>query len=295
MNKQSFSSNKLVSIAIPTFNCEKNLLECLESIKKQTYQPIEIIVVDSFSTDNTAKIAQKYGTVYSYGRDPKQVHAFGAPYQRNYGAQKAKGEYLYWLDSDMRLPPDLIETCVKALETQNADAVIIPELSVGVSFWAKCRRLEKECYNQSPHSYTDTARFMKRKTWKTLGGIDPQLGGADDFDLQIKLDKNGYKTIKIKKAVLHNEGNLTLKKQLTKKFIYGKTMLGYFKKHRKEKERLGQQFALIRPEFLQNFDLLVKDPSHALGMIVMKFLEYTVGLAGLLYGLIKKEKVQVHE
>ena len=295
MNKQSFSSNKLVSIAIPTFNCEKNLLTCLESIKKQTYQSIEVIVVDSFSTDGTAEAAKQYATVYSYGRDPKNVHAFGAPYQRNFGAEKAKGEYLYWLDSDMRLPPDLIETCVKELESQNADAVIIPELSVGESFWADCRRLEKECYNRSKHSYTDTARFMKREVWHKVGGIDPILGGADDFDLQIKLDKKGYKTIKIKKAVLHYEGNLSLKKQLTKKFVYGKTMLGYFKKHRQEKERLAQQFALIRPEFLQNFDLLAKDPLHAAGMILMKFLEYSAGFLGLIYGFFNKEKVEVYE
>lgn len=286
---------KLVSIAIPTFNCEKNLLACLESIRKQTYKPIEIIVVDSFSTDKTAEVAKKYATVYSYGRDPKQVHAFGAPYQRNFGASKAKGEYLYWLDSDMRLPPDLVEICVNEIETQHADAIIIPELSYGESFWAQCRRLEKECYNRSSHSYTDTARFMEKKVWETLGGIDPDLGGADDFDLQIKLDKGGYKTVKIKKAVQHYEGNLGLKKQLTKKFIYGKTMLGYFKKHRKEKKRLAQQFALIRPEFLQNFDLLMKDPFHAAGMILMKFLEYTAGFLGLIYGQIKKEKVQVYE
>lgn len=286
---------KLVSVAIPTFNCKENLLECLESIKKQTYQPIEIIVVDSFSTDGTAEAAKQYATVYSYGRDPKDVHKFGAPYQRNYGASKAKGEYLYWLDSDMRLPPDLIETCAKDLEEQKADAVIVPEVSVGKSFWAKCRALEKACYNQSPHSYTDTARFMKKKVWEIIGGIDPTLGGADDFDLQIKLDDGGYKTIKIKNFVFHNEGNLTLKKQLTKKFIYGKTMFGYIKKYKNKKGRLGEQFALIRPEFLQNFNLLMADPLHAVGMIMMKFLEYTVGLAGLLYGLIKKEKVEVYE
>lgn len=288
--------NKLVSIAIPTFNCEKNIKECLKSLKKQTYKPLEIIVVDSFSADKTPEIAKKYNSkVYSFGRDPKNIHAFGAPYQRNFGAAKATGEYLYWLDSDMRLPPDLIETCVKELEGQKADAVIIPELSVGESFWAECRRLEKECYNKASHSYTDTARFLKKKVWDKIGGIDPALGGNDDFDLQIKLDKNGYKTIKIKKHVLHYEGKLSLKKQMTKKFVYGKTVLNYLKKHKNEKGRLQTQYALIRPEFLQNFDLLAKDPLHAAGMIFMKIMEYSAGLAGLLYSLIKKEKVEVYE
>lgn len=286
--------NHLVSVVIPTFNCDGLIKDCLESVKKQTYKPIEIIVVDSFSTDNTPIIAKIYGQVYSFGRNPKQTHIFGAPYQRNYGASKAKGGYLYWIDSDMRLMPDLIESCVKAIKIQQADAVIVPEVSYGESFWAKCRALEKACYNKSLHSYTDTARFMKKKVWENVGGLDPTLGGADDFDLQIKLDTHSYKTIKIQNHVLHYEGNLSLKKQLTKKFIYGKTMLGYFKKHRDKKTRLGQQFALIRPEFLQHFDLLISDPVHAVGMMVMKIMEYAAGFLGLIYALIKKEKVQIY-
>lgn len=286
---------KLVSIAIPTFNCENLIRDCLESIKKQTYQPIEIIIVDSFSTDQTPQIAKEYGRIYSYGRDPKKTHAFGAPYQRCYGAKKAKGEYLYWLDSDMRLTPDLVESCVKEIEKQKADAVIIPEISYGESFWAQCRRLEKECYNRSLHSYTDTARFLKKKVWDNLGGIDPTLGGNDDFDLQIRLDTRGYKTIKIKNHVLHYEGKLSLKKQLTKKFIYGKTVLGYLKKHRGQKNRLSAQYALIRPEFLEHFGLLLADPLHGAGMIFMKFLEYSAGLAGLIYSLVKKENIQLYE
>lgn len=287
--------NKLVSVVMPTFNCESLIKDSLESVKKQSYRPIEIIIADSFSTDNTPKIAKKYAKVYSFGRDPKQVHIFGAPYQRNFAASKAKGEYIYWFDSDMRMTHGLVEACIKALKTQNADAVIIPEVSYGESFWAKCRALEKACYNKSPRSYTDTARFMKKKVWDSLGGLDPTLGGADDYDLQARIDDAGYKTIKIKNHVLHYEGKMTLKKQLTKKFIYGKTALGYFKKYKHRKGYINKQYFLIRPDFIQNFDLLIQDPIHAVGMITMKFMEYSAGLAGLIYGQIKKEKIQVYE
>lgn len=286
--------NKLVSVVIPTFNCDTIIKACLESVKKQTYTPIEIIVADSFSTDKTPAIAKKYGQVYSFGRDPKQVHIFGAPYQRNYAASKAKGEYVYWIDSDMRLTPGLIEACITALKTQNADAVIIPEVSYGESFWAECRALEKACYNKSPRSYTDTARFIKKSVWDTLGGLDPTLGGADDYDFQNRLDAGGYKTVKIKNHVMHYEGNMTLKKQLTKKFVYGKTALGYFKKYNHKKGYLNKQY-LFRPDFLQQYDLLIKDPIHAVGMITMKFLEYSAGFSGLVYGQIKKEKIEVYE
>lgn len=287
--------NKLVSVTIPTFNCDSIIKDCLESVKKQSYKPIEIIVADSFSNDDTPKIAKKYGRVYSFGRDPKQIHIFGAPYQRNFAASKAKGEYVYWIDSDMRLTQGLIEACLKALKTQNADAVIVPEVSYGESFWANCRALEKACYNKSPRSHTDTARFIRKKVWDKLGGLDPTLGGADDYDFQARLDANGYKTVKIKKHVIHYEGKLSLKKQLTKKFVYGKTALGYFKKHRDKIGYVNKQYFLIRPDFLQNFDLLIQDPIHAVGMFAMKFMEYTAGFAGLLYGQIKREKIEVYE
>lgn len=286
--------NKLVSVVMPTFNCETLIKDCLESVKKQSYKPIEIIVADSFSNDDTPKIAKKYGRVYSFGRDPKQVHIFGAPYQRNYGGSKAKGEYIYWIDSDMRLTPGLIEACIDALKTKNADAVIVPEVSYGESFWAKCRALEKACYNKSPRSYTDTARFIRKKVWDKLGGLDPTLGGADDYDFQARLDAGGYKTVKVKNHVMHYEGKMNLKKQLTKKFVYGKTALGYIKKYKHKKAYLNKQYFLIRPDFIQHFDLLIKDPVHAAGMIVMKLLEYSAGFAGLVYGQIKKEKIEVY-
>src|SRR5258708_81859 len=128
--------NKLVSVVIPTFNCDTLIGDCLESVKKQTYKPLEIIVVDSFSTDNTPKIAKKYGKVYSFGRDPKQIHIFGAPYQRNYGGSKAKGKYIYWIDSDMRLTPGLIDLCVETIKTKNTNSVIIPQISYAESFYA---------------------------------------------------------------------------------------------------------------------------------------------------------------
>ncbi|MBI3955179.1 glycosyltransferase family 2 protein, partial [Candidatus Gottesmanbacteria bacterium] len=111
---------KLVSVVVPTFNCQDIIEECLISVNKQTYKYIELIIVDSFSTDQTPIISRKYGKVYSYGRDPSQKNIFAVPYQRNYGASKAKGEYVYIIDSDMRLTPKVVESCVDLIEEQGA-------------------------------------------------------------------------------------------------------------------------------------------------------------------------------
>lgn len=280
-----------VSVVIPTYNCDTVIEPCLKSVKKQTYKHIEIIVVDSFSTDKTANIAKKYGRVYSFGKDPRRKNITSATFQRNHGVSKAKGEFIYWIDSDMRLTPNVINNCIYEIGRQSADAIIVPEVSVGDSFWAKCRALEKKCYNRSNRSYTDAARFIKRGVWNELGGLDSSLGSTDDFDFQARLDKNGYKTIKLKDFIYHFEGNLTLKKQFIKKFIYGKIALGYFNKYRNNKLFLAKQY--LRPEFLQHLDILIKDPVHAVGMLVLKFVENSAGILGILYSTIFTEKIQL--
>lgn len=284
----------LVSIIIPTYNCEDLIKDCLESVKNQTYKNIEIIFVDSFSTDSTPNIACKYGKVFSYGRDPKQKNIFAVPYQRNYGMNKGKGEYLYYIDSDMRLRPKVVETCVRLINKEKADAVILPEDAVGIGFWAKCRTLEKDCYNSAPRSYTDSARFIKKEVWHKLGGLDATLGGGDDWDFQHRLDIRGFKTIKSPVHIIHFDGNLKLSKILRKEFIYGKNALSYFKKYRKNKAYLIKQYSFLRKDFLLNIGKLLRDPIHALGMIVMKIIEYLAVATGMVYALFKKENVKIY-
>lgn len=286
-------SNKLVSVVIPTFNCKAMVRDALESVKAQSYSPLEIIVVDSFSTDGTAELATQYATVYSFGKDPSQKNVFGAPFQRNYGVSKANGEYIYWFDSDMRMKPDTVQRCVDTIERTAADAIIVPEESYGEGFWAKCRRLEKACYNRNPRSLTDAARFLRKSVWDALGGLDATLGGNDDYDLQLRLNDAGYKTVKLDDSIRHYEGHLSLRKHLRKKFVYGKTALKYFEKHRHRKGLLTKQYAVVRPDFLTQGDLLLREPVTAAGMLLMKFLEYSAAFIGLCYSQIRKESVQI--
>ncbi|WP_297525842.1 glycosyltransferase family A protein [Sulfurovum sp.] len=85
-----------VSIIIPTFNREKYLAEAIESIINQNDYPIEIIVIDDGSTDNTKAIMQQYTPLvqYFYQKNMGQAAA------RNRGIDIARGEYLAFLDSD---------------------------------------------------------------------------------------------------------------------------------------------------------------------------------------------------
>src|SRR5919108_5716122 len=93
----------LVSLIVPTLNAEHLIEACLRSIATQTYNNIEVIVVDGFSLDNTVTIAQRYARVYKYGPDQTKGRVFGAPAQRNFGVQHSRGEYVYYVDADMEL------------------------------------------------------------------------------------------------------------------------------------------------------------------------------------------------
>src|SRR3989344_3215998 len=83
----------LVSIVITTRNSASTIGELLKSIKVQDYSRIEIIVVDNKSSDGTGEIAAQY-TKKVFDKGPERSA------QRNFGARKAKGQYLFFLDSD---------------------------------------------------------------------------------------------------------------------------------------------------------------------------------------------------
>jgi len=140
------NKHPLVSIIIPTRNSSAELVRCIAYIRKQTYIHIEVIVVDSHSTDDTEKIAKKNRVrYYRYEPDiPKGL--FDAPHKRNYGVKKAKGKYIYLLDADMELTPNVVSDAVKLCEISDFDAVIVHEDSYGEGIWAGAKNLERRCY-----------------------------------------------------------------------------------------------------------------------------------------------------
>lgn len=82
--------NKLISVIVPVYNCEKYLSECIDSILNQTYSNLEIILVDDRSTDNSGSICDEYA------RQDMRVHVYhqqnqGVSAARNYGLKMARG------------------------------------------------------------------------------------------------------------------------------------------------------------------------------------------------------------
>lgn len=106
-----------VSIIIPTYNVAPYILECLESVASQTYQGvIECIVVDDCGTDESIPLAQEFIDSYNGNIKFRICHREkngGLSAARNSGLFEAKGEFVYFLDSDDYVTPDCIESLVK--------------------------------------------------------------------------------------------------------------------------------------------------------------------------------------
>ena len=115
--------NPLVSIIVPVFNVEKYLEECLDSILNQTYENIEVILVDDGSTDSSGKICDEY-----LKKDSK-IKVFhktngGLSDARNYGVENSNGEYIIFVDSDDYLSKYTLEFSIKEIKDAAADILV---------------------------------------------------------------------------------------------------------------------------------------------------------------------------
>lgn len=274
---------KTVSIIIPTKNSAIFLENTFKSIKRQSYKKIEIIIVDGRSTDNTLLLAREYKTtIYSYVPKVKKG-TFDAPHKRNYGAKKAKGEYVYYVDADMELTKYVISDAVRLCE-KGFGAAIIPEDSFGKGIWAKAKNLERRCYWGDDN--IEAPRFFKKSVWKSVGGLDESLGGGgDDWDLYQKVLHAGYNVGRIKSLVMHNEGKLSLLKLAKKRFMYGRDTARYLLKRPISG---AKSYFPIRMGYIRNWKLFLHRPQDALAFIFMRTVEYASGLGGILYSYISR-------
>ena len=113
----------MVSVIIPVYNAEKYLNRCVESVVAQSYEKLEIILVDDGSQDRSTSICQAWQE-----RDPRVKvicqQNEGAGIARNRGMAEATGQYIFFVDSDDYLDGFAVEKCVSAMELNTADAVV---------------------------------------------------------------------------------------------------------------------------------------------------------------------------
>lgn len=274
-------NNQLVSVIVTTKNEEKNIGRLLSSIKKQTYFPIEIIVVDNNSTDGTQKIAHQFTRkLYNYGPERSA--------QRNFGVIKSTGNFFLFLDADMELSPKVIKDCVDVVSKERLiGAVVIPEQSIAKDFWEKVKAFERSFYVEEGDNAVEAARFFQREAYAQAGGYDESITGPEDWDLPESIKDLGYKICRIKSKIFHYEKISSPIFLAKKKFYYA------LKSHRYIKKRgmsiIGSKtIYFLRPVFYRKWKKLISNPVLATAMMIMFIFELTGGGMGYLIGKYKK-------
>jgi len=261
----------LISVVVPTKNSEGFLEQCLRTIKEQTYKNLEIIVVDNNSTDKTKEIAKKY-TKLIFNKGPERST------QRNYGASKARGDYLLFIDSDMELTKNVVKDCIRRIQNTDIGGLIIPEESFGKGFWARCKTLERSFYVGV--DWIEAARFFPKDVFNQVGGYDETQISGEDWDLNQRVGEK-HRLGRIKSYIKHNEGDLSLLNLLRKKMHYA----GEIKNYSSKKQNIlnsKQQFSLRNRYmlFFANPRRLLSNPLIGIGMLFMKTSEFAAGGIG---------------
>lgn len=111
-----------VSVIVPVYNVEKYLARCVDSITSQTYENLDIILVDDGSTDNSGRICGEYAKKDTRIRVIHQKNK-GASAARNCGITAASGNYIGFIDSDDWIDKDMYELLVNTAIEHHADIV----------------------------------------------------------------------------------------------------------------------------------------------------------------------------
>ena len=250
----------LLSIIIPVKNEARNIALCIESFQSAVREGwAEILVVDNFSTDATQSIAEAMG-VRVIQQGPERST------QRNRGWKEAQGDYVFFVDADMRVPEATLreireriegtgdrvqgsgfssrETGNLKLETggcslpsdlrsptsalwASIDALFVREVRAGTSWWIKVRNFERSFYDAT---CIDGLRVIKRAILEQVGGYDENLFAAEDWDLDRRILAITSHVALTDGHLIHDEGAFSFSRHLKKKAYYSTNFSAYLKK-----------------------------------------------------------------
>jgi glycosyltransferase involved in cell wall biosynthesis len=257
------SKQIIVSVIIPTKNSEKYLEKCLKSIKNQTFTDFEIIIVDNFSTDKTPEIAQKYTDKF-FQQGPERSA------QRNFGVKKANGKFLFFVDSDMELSPNLLLEISHKFNQKPNLILVIPEYVPGNTIYTKAKNLEKRIYDNNDK--IEAARVFSKYLFDKIGGFNENMIAGEDWDLDRRIEKVGGQKIRTKAIIHHNEEDLGFFKSIQKKMYYAKKLTGYKVGIQSEVNPLYRLFVFFSKPFL-----ILKHPISFVYLILLRYTEFACG------------------
>jgi GT2 family glycosyltransferase len=193
----------LVSVIIPTFNRKDQLLRTLRSVVKQSYRPIEVIVVDDCSTDGTveALVQQDFAISLRTLRLPVNVGPAGA---RSKGILGAKGKYIAFLDSDDQWLPTKLTCQVNAAERHAESEVVYSQAEIQRRHQTIIRPRPPTCENEQVADYLFAdGGYMAQRTVVVSSSAArkityrPEIRLHEDWDWYIRRQQHGVKFVMV--------------------------------------------------------------------------------------------------
>lgn len=232
-----------LSIIIPTYNEEEYLPILLDSIKEQNFKDYEIIVADANSTDRTLEIAEEYGCIIVEGGLP----AVG----RNNGAKVANGEYLLFLDSDLKLTEEYLNDVLYEFKMERLGIAItqmkpLSEKTQDKILHSLANMFMISAESIKPHGAGCYGIITKKSLHDECNGFNEELTFGEDTDYIERLaKKERFKVLRkakigVSTRRLEEEGLLTLARQ------YGKSTFNDFTGKRTDAETLKYGFGHTR-------------------------------------------------
>lgn len=195
----------LISIIIPCYKQARFLAEAIDSVLRQSYAPIEIVVINDGSPDETRAVAERYSGKIRY---IEQANA-GVCAARNEGVRHCAGEFLLFLDADDYLADDMIERMVESLQGQpEADVVYCDCSMVGMDGREIARTAAEPLRGDAFHALLERnlapmhCVLMRRTLALRAGLFDGRWGGFwEDRDLYLRLAWHGARFARASGAV----------------------------------------------------------------------------------------------
>jgi glycosyltransferase involved in cell wall biosynthesis len=184
-------SNELITAVIPTYNYGRFVTQAVESALAQTYSPVEVIVVDDGSSDDTREQLAPYADRIRYIYQDNQSVAAA----RNTGIQAARGDLIAFLDADDLWHPHKLELQMRYLaDHPSVRLLAVDRLPVGAANWpplngfahVKARPISVEELVLQPH-FAPSGVLVRKECFDTVGFFDSSLRNAEDYDMWIRI------------------------------------------------------------------------------------------------------------
>ncbi|MCS6822426.1 MAG: glycosyltransferase [Microscillaceae bacterium] len=224
----------LFSIIIPVYNRPDEVRELLESLVRQTYKNFEVLVIEDGSTEKCDKIVQEF-------ENRLDIHYFykantGQGFSRNYGFERAKGDYFIVFDSDCLVPEEYLQTVYKHLQANWLDAYGGPDraadnftpIQKAISYamtslfsTGGIRGNKKAVTQFHPRSFN--MGISREVFQKTKGYIITRMG--EDIELSIRIQQQGFKVGLIPEAYVYHKRRTNFEQFFKQLHFFGRARI----------------------------------------------------------------------